>query len=189
MTLGPVASKHRGGLGSGVLGRVLAILGLLALNGFFVAAEFSVVRSRRSRLEAMARAGDAKARLVLKATANLARLLSASQFGITLASIGIGVLAEETLAHSFAQAFASLSVPLRGGGATVGTVCAMAPVTYGHVVFGELAPRNTALNHPEGVSRWLVPPLMVFAWITAPFTWLLNKSAELVLRAFRQKAT
>ena len=77
-----------------VLGRVLAILGLLALNGFFVAAEFSVVRSRRSRLEAMARAGDAKARIVLRATANLARLLSASQFGITLASIGIGALAE-----------------------------------------------------------------------------------------------
>ncbi|MDB4898396.1 MAG: hypothetical protein JWN53_204, partial [Gemmatimonadetes bacterium] len=66
-----------------VLGRILAIIGLLALNAFFVAAEFSVVRSRRSRLEAMARAGDAKARLVLKATSSLARLLSASQFGIT----------------------------------------------------------------------------------------------------------
>src|SRR5665647_3696382 len=82
-----------------VLGRVLAIIALLALNGFFVAAEFSVVRSRRSRLEAMARGGDAKARLVLKATASLARLLSASQLGITLASIGIGALAEETLSH------------------------------------------------------------------------------------------
>lgn len=134
-----------------MLGRILALLGLLAANGFFVAAEFSVVRSRRSRLEAMARAGDAKARLVLKATANLARLLSASQFGITMASIGIGVLAEETLAHSFAQSFAALSLPLRVSAATVGTVCAMAVVTYGHVVFGELAPRSAALNHPEEV--------------------------------------
>jgi CBS domain containing-hemolysin-like protein len=170
-----------------VLARILALIGLLAANGFFVAAEFSVVRSRRSRLEAMARAGDAKARLVLRATASMARLLSASQFGITLASIGIGVLAEETLAHSFAQSFAALSVPLRLSAATVGTVCAMAVVTYGHVVFGELAPRSAALNHPEEVSRWLVPPLMVFAWITAPFTWLLNKSADAVLRLFRQR--
>ncbi|HET9013910.1 MAG TPA: hemolysin family protein [Gemmatimonadaceae bacterium] len=169
-----------------MLGRILALIGLLAANGFFVAAEFSVVRSRRSRLEAMARAGDAKARLVLKATASMARLLSVSQFGITLASIGIGVLAEETLAHTFAQSFAALSVPLRISAATVGTVCAMAVVTYGHVVFGELAPRSAALNHPEEVSRWLVPPLMVFAWITTPFTWLLNHSADLVLRLFRQ---
>jgi CBS domain containing-hemolysin-like protein len=169
-----------------VLARIFALIGLLAANGFFVAAEFSVVRSRRSRLEAMARAGDAKARLVLRATASMARLLSASQFGITLASIGIGVLAEETLAHSFATSLGPLSTALRLSAATVGTVCAMAVVTYGHVVFGELAPRSAALNHPEEVSRWLVPPLMVFAWITAPFTWLLNKSADLVLRAFRQ---
>ena len=166
-----------------VLVRILAILGLLALNGFFVAAEFSVVRSRRSRLEAMARAGDAKARLVLKATSNLSVLLSASQFGITLASIGIGALAEETLAHMFASAFQSLPMLLRvGAGAGLGTACALAVVTYGHVVFGELAPRAAALNHPEEVASWLVPPLMAFAWITKPITWFLNKSANAVLR-------
>jgi CBS domain containing-hemolysin-like protein len=170
-----------------VITRIIALIGLLAANGFFVAAEFAVVRSRRSRLESMARSGDAKARLVLKATANMARLLSASQFGITLASIGIGVLAEETLAHTFASSFGSLSTLVRVSAATLGTVAAMATVTYGHVVFGELAPRSAALNHPEEVSRWLVPALMVFAWITAPFTWLLNKSADLVLRAFGQR--
>jgi CBS domain containing-hemolysin-like protein len=171
-----------------VLGRILAIIGLLALNGFFVAAEFSVVRSRRSRLEAMARGGDAKARIVLKATANLARLLSAGQFGITLASIGIGALAEETLSHLFAQAFTNVPLPARIGAAGLGTACALAIVTYGHVVFGELAPRSAALNHPEEVSRWLVPPLMVFAWLTSPFTYVLNHSAALVLRAFGQRA-
>ena len=171
-----------------MLGRVLAIVGLLALNGFFVAAEFSVVRPRRSRLEAMARSGDAKARIVLRATANLARLLSASQFGITLASIGIGALAEESLSHAFASAFGALPLPARIGTATIGTVCALAVVTYGHVVFGELAPRSAALNHPEEVSRWLVPPLMLFAWLTKPFTILLNASAEFVLRLFGQKA-
>src|SRR6188472_3943081 len=107
-----------------VLGRIFAIIGLLALNGFFVAAEFSVVRSRRSRLEAMARSGDAKARIVLRATANLARLLSASQFGITLASIGIGALAEDSLSHAFASAFGAMSLPAQIGTAGLGTICA-----------------------------------------------------------------
>jgi CBS domain containing-hemolysin-like protein len=184
----PVAADRGGTLRSLVLGRILALVGLLVANGFFVAAEFSVVRSRRSRLEAMARAGDTKARMVLKATANMARLLSASQFGITLASLGIGALAEETLKHSFETRFAMMALPAQVSAATLGTVAALAIVTYGHVVFGELAPRSAALNHPEEVSRWLVPPLMVFAWLTAPFTWVLNKSAELVLRMFRQTA-
>jgi CBS domain containing-hemolysin-like protein len=170
-----------------VLGRVLAILGLLAANGFFVAAEFSIVRSRRSRLEAMARGGDARARIVLKATANLAKLLSAVQLGVTLASIGIGALAEEALAHVFAQTFAQWPLLARFGlGAGFGTLCALAIVTYGHVVFGELAPRGAALNHPEEVARWLVPPLLVFAWIVSPLTWLLNRSAERVLKTFGQ---
>jgi len=170
-----------------VLGRVLAIIALLALNGFFVAAEFSVVRSRRSRLEAMARGGDTKARLVLKATASLARLLSASQFGITLASIGIGALAEETLSAVFAHFFVTVPLPVRIGAAGLGTVCALSVVTYLHVVFGELAPRGATINNPERVARWLVPGLVAFAWITKPFTWVLNRSAELVLMPFGLK--
>ena len=170
-----------------VLGRVLAIIALLALNGFFVAAEFSVVRSRRSRLEAMARGGDVKARVVLKATASLARLLSASQFGITLASIGIGALAEETLSAVFAHFFVTVPLPVKIGAAGLGTVCALSVVTYLHVVFGELAPRGATINNPERVARWLVPGLVAFAWITKPFTWVLNRSAELVLMPFGLK--
>jgi CBS domain containing-hemolysin-like protein len=170
-----------------VIGRVLAIIALLALNGFFVAAEFSVVRSRRSRLEAMARGGDNKARLVLKATSSLARLLSASQFGITLASIGIGALAEETLAAVFEHYFDAISLPVRIGAAGLGTISALSVVTYCHVVFGELAPRGATINSPERVARWLVPGLVAFAWITKPFTWVLNRSAELVLKPFGLK--
>ena len=74
--------------------------------------------------------------------------------------------------------FADLPLPARIGTAGLGTIFALAVVTYGHVVFGELAPRSAALNHPEEVSRWLVPPLMVFAWLTTPITWLLNASAR-----------
>ena len=86
-----------------MLGRIVIIVVLLLLNGYFVAAEFALVRSRRTRLESMMRAGDRMARLVLKATSNLARLLSASQLGITLASLALGALTEETLSDYFSH--------------------------------------------------------------------------------------
>src|SRR3954467_14276783 len=82
-----------------VLSRLIAILVLLVLNGYFVAAEFALVRSRRTRLESMARTGDWKARIALRASGNLARVLSASQLGITLASLALGWLAEDAFGH------------------------------------------------------------------------------------------
>jgi len=173
-----------------VIGRLAAILVLLLLNGFFVCAEFALVRARRTRLEAMTRAGDGKARLALRAMSNLGRMLSASQLGITLASLGLGWVAEgavgELLKHWFVENLPPIvEVSLR---ATVGATVALASITYMHVVFGELAPRAAALNHPEEFARWFAPPLMVFAWFMSPFTFLLNRSAGLVLRAFRQPA-
>jgi CBS domain containing-hemolysin-like protein len=171
-----------------VIGKLLAILVLLALNGFFVAVEFALVRSRRTRLEAMTRAGDTKARLALRAQGNLGRMLSASQLGITLASLGLGWVAEGTLGEMMQEYFAhtlppAIELSLR---ITIGATVALTVVTYCHVVFGELAPRAAALNHPEATARWLAPPLMLFAWIVTPFTWVLNHSSQLVLRAFGQ---
>jgi CBS domain containing-hemolysin-like protein len=173
-----------------VIGRLIAILVLLLLNGFFVAVEFALVRSRRTRLEAMTRTGDTKARLALRAMSNLGRMLSASQLGITLASLGLGWVAESTLGDVLKEWFVvslppAIEVSLR---LTVGATVALATVTYLHVVFGELAPRAAALNNPERFARWLAPPLMAFAWLTTPFTWLLNRSAGLVLRLFGQPA-
>ena len=84
-----------------VLGRIVAIVVLLLLNGYFVAVEFALVRSRRTRLETLARSGDRLARLTLRGIANLGRMLSASQLGITLSSLGLGALTEETLAEVF----------------------------------------------------------------------------------------
>src|ERR1700748_241376 len=86
-----------------VLPRLIAIVFLLALNGFFVAAEFALVRSRRTRLESMARTGDWKARGALRASGNLARVLSASQLGITLASLALGWLAEDAFGQWISQ--------------------------------------------------------------------------------------
>jgi CBS domain containing-hemolysin-like protein len=167
-----------------VLLRVLAVIGLVVLNGFFVSAEFALVRSRRSRLEAMAGEGDRLAALALRATTNMRALLSASQLGVTLASLGLGWVAQSVFTEAIGDALGSLpfaiDVPLR---LTIGGTVALATVTYLHVVFGELAPKGGALAYPEGFARFLVPPLMAWAWLTTPFTAILNRSSQAVLRA------
>jgi CBS domain containing-hemolysin-like protein len=171
-----------------VIGRLLAIVVLLLFNGFFVAAEFALVRSRRTRLDAMARGGDAKARLALRATDNLPRLLSASQLGITLASLALGWVAESTLGEVLANWFELLPFAIEQSlRVSFGAIVALASVTYLHVVFGELAPRAVALNHPEQLARWLAPPLMVFAWLVTPFIAVLNHSSQAVLKVFGQR--
>ena len=171
-----------------MIGRLLAIVVLLLFNGYFVAAEFALVRSRRTRLDAMARNGDAKARLALRATSTLPRLLSASQLGITLASLALGWVAESTLGESFAAWFGTLPFVIEQSlRVSIGAIVALASVTYLHVVFGELAPRAVALNHPEQLARWLAPPLMVFAWLVTPFIAVLNRSSQAVLKVFGQR--
>jgi CBS domain containing-hemolysin-like protein len=166
-----------------VLSRLIAIVVLLVANGFFVAAEFALVRSRRTRLESLARTGDWKARIALRASGNLGRVLSASQLGITLASLALGWLAEDAFGHWVSESIGrlpfALDVSLRVG---IGAGVALTLVTYLHVVFGELAPRNAALAHPEEYARWLTPPLVAFAWLVRPFTALLNSSAEFLIR-------
>ena len=162
---------------------VIAVFVLLLANAFFVAAEFALVRSRRARLEAMSRTGDGKAQLAARAIGNIGTMLSASQLGITLSSLGLGWIAERTvgvlLRDVFVRMPAAVELPIRVG---IAAGAALLLITYLHVVFAELAPRATALNNPEQVARWLAPPLMLFAWIATPFIYLLNKSSQVVLR-------
>ena len=170
--------------------RLVAVLLLLAANAFFVAAEFALVAARRTRVDAMVRRGDRKARTVKKALSDLYRQLSAAQLGITVASILLGYVAEDTVAHLFREWFASLPPSLsfltRGG---IASTVAVAVITFLHVVFGEQAPKAWAISHPEGTSRWVAAPLIFFSWITRPFTDLLNWSANVVLRIMGIKST
>ncbi len=171
-----------------MLGRLLAIILLVLLNGFFVGAEFALVRSRRTRLEAMVRSGDRLARFAVRAVSNISRILSASQLGVTLASLGLGWVAESTVGDIFANMFSyvpfAMEMSLR---LTLGAALALVVVTYLHVVFGELTPKAAALNHPEALARWLAPPLLFFAWITTPFTYFLNRSSQVILRILGQE--
>ncbi len=173
------------------MSRFLLIILLLALNAFFVAVEFALVRARRTRLESMARQGDRLAKIALKATSSqyMSRVLSAGQLGITLASLGLGWAAEDALGgifeHWFEQLPGGMEPALR---VSLGAGVALIFATYLHVVFGELAPRASALNHPETAAKWLSPLILAFTWLTTPFNWLLNKSADLVLKAFGERA-
>jgi CBS domain containing-hemolysin-like protein len=171
-----------------VIFRLAVIVVLVLLNGFFVGAEFALVRSRRTRLEAMTRLGDRQARMALRALGNLPRLLSATQVGVTLASLGLGWVAEAALGEIFEGLLAHLPIAIELSlRLTIGATVALMVVTYLHVVFGELVPKGAALNHPESLARWFAPPLMAFAWIVFPFTYILSKSSTLVLRSMGQK--
>ena len=170
--------------------RLLAITALVVANAFFVAAEFALVASRRTRIEAMVRRGDRRARIVRKALGDLYQLLSATQLGITLTSILLGYVAEDTVAHFFRDWFAALPASLnfltRGG---IASVVAVASISFLHVVFGELVPKAWAITYPEGTSRWVAAPLITFSWITRPFNFFLNVSARAVLRVIGIKST
>ena len=170
--------------------RLLAVVALVLANAFFVAAEFALVAARRTRIEAMVRRGDRKARTVQAALQDLYRQLSAAQLGITVASILLGYVSEDTVAHLFRDWFAALPPLLdflaRGG---VASTAAVAVVSFLHVVFGEQAPKAWAITHAESTSRWVAAPLIFFSWITRPFTDLLNWSAGRVGRLLGLKGT
>ena len=172
------------------LGARLAVVLLLVLaNAFFVAAEYALVASRRTRIEAMIRRGDGKARLARRAILALDRSISGTQLGVTLASLGLGWVGEPAIARTIEALFAPLPHPLAQL-ATHGVAVAIAflGITFLDVVLGELAPTALALLYPERTSRWLSGPLIAFTVATNPFIWLLRGSANLVLRVFGQRA-
>src|SRR5258708_3512026 len=129
--------------------RLLAVLALVLANAFFVAAEFALVAARRTRIEALVRRGDRKAKTVQAALQDLYRQLSAAQLGITVASILLGYVAEDTVAHLFHDWFAALPAALnfftRAGVASTG---AWALVSFLHGGFAAHAPKRRALTHP-----------------------------------------
>src|SRR3954466_11185023 len=166
-----------------VLGLVAVVVLVLA-NAFFVAAEFSLVGARRTRLEEMADAGNAKARLARRAVQSLGRSISATQLGITLASLGLGWIGEPALAGLVDRLLGLFGVtpgPLAAHTAG-GVVTAFIIITFLHIVLGELAPKSIALVKPEAVSRTLALPLIVFARVMSPAITLLNGTASWLMR-------
>jgi CBS domain containing-hemolysin-like protein len=170
----------------GVLARIAAVVALVALNGFFVAAEFALVGARRSKLQEMHEGGDRLARYGLKALENLDRYISATQLGITIATITLGWVGEPVVAALIDSILALFGIqPAPGAAHTAAAIgVAFAVITFLHVVFGELAPKTVALVMPERLSGWVSLPLMLFARVMMPFISLLNGTANAFLRLF-----
>ncbi|HET9275670.1 MAG TPA: hemolysin family protein [Gemmatimonadales bacterium] len=169
------------------LGLVL-VVALVAANAFFVAAEFALVGARKTRLDEMARAGDRQAALARRAITHLDRYISATQLGITLASLGLGWIGEPAVASVVEDAFTWLPAGFKGIAThSVAVVIAFAFITVLHIVLGELAPKAIALLFPERVSRWVAAPLMGFSFVMAWPIRALNGTANQILRLFRIK--
>ncbi|HRP08387.1 MAG TPA: hemolysin family protein [Gemmatimonadales bacterium] len=159
-----------------------AVVALVGLNAFFVAAEFALVGARRTRLEELAQTGDRKAILALRAVQHLDRYISATQLGITLASLGLGWIGEPALAGLLDVFFVGLPSPFDVlASHTVAVAIAFTTISVLHIVLGELVPKALALLHPEEVSRWVVAPLMGFTWLMAGPIAVLNGTANRLL--------
>jgi CBS domain containing-hemolysin-like protein len=153
---------------------------LIAVNGVFVAAEFALVRSRRSHIEQLAGEGARGAATVLEELDRIDEYLSACQLGITMASIGIGFLGEPAVAQLIEPIFGGFS---HGAAVAISVAIAYTLVTTLHVTVGEQAPKLFAISRPEGSARFLAAPLRWFRRISAPFTvaltWMSNGVARL----------
>ena len=172
-----------------IVGKLAVIAGLVALNGFFVACEFSIIKVRASQLDELADEGDARARFAKFIRSHLEAYLSATQLGITLASLALGWLGEEFLAHLLEPFFALANIHSHAIVTGVSVTLAFIGITFMHIVFGELGPKYSAIGNPLSVSLRLVRPLGAFYFVFKPAIWLLHKSSNLLLKGlFRMKA-
>jgi putative hemolysin len=162
---------------------LLAIPALIAANGLFVAIEFALVAIRKTRVEEMVRLGFKGAKKLETALNQLDRSIAATQLGITLASIGLGWLGEPALARLIEPWFSSLAFPWSAVAThSAATVVAFILITYLHIVFGELLPKNLALQLTDRTATLLAAPLLVFTRLTRPLTWLISGTANAIVR-------
>ncbi len=163
------------------LGIALTVV-LLAANGFFVAAEFALVSARRSVIEPQADAGSRRARTALRAMEDVSLMMAGAQLGITVCSLALGALSEPAIVNLLEAPFDAADVAVDVVH-PIAFAIALLLVTVLHVVFGEMVPKNVALAGPERAARWLAPPLVRVVQAFKPLIWLLNRSANLVLRS------
>jgi CBS domain containing-hemolysin-like protein len=163
-----------------VTGFLLFLLVLLVfVNGFFVAAEFALVRSRRSEMEQLAEEGARGATQALKEIDRIDEYLSAAQVGITMASIGLGFLGEPAIAQLLEPVFGG--VVSHGVAVAISISLAYLIVTAAHVIVGEQAPKMMAITRAEGVLRWTAAPFEWFRVVFHPVIWVLNTAANFVV--------
>jgi CBS domain containing-hemolysin-like protein len=163
--------------------KILAIVFLVLLNGFFVASEFAIVKVRASQLDALATHGVRRARFARQVTSHLDAYLSATQLGITLASLGLGWLGEPFLADMIEPFFALANITSPVLTETLAFALAFGTITILHIVLGELAPKSIAIRKAVPTTLWISQPLSLFYVVFKPAIWLLNGLANWLLKS------
>jgi CBS domain containing-hemolysin-like protein len=161
---------------------LLLALFLVGLNGFFVAAEFALVRVRDSRIQQLEQEGSVRAAVVRDALRDLDAYLSVCQVGITMASLGLGWVGEPAVAHLIEPVLASVGLTSERAVSIIAFVVGFAIITYAHLVFGEQAPKYFSIQRAEGTSLWISRPLRIFMFLFRPLVWIVNASTNFVLR-------
>ena len=161
---------------------VLLALFLVVLNGFFVAAEFGIVTLRKTRVRAIAKTQGLRGRILGKVHSQLDAYLSACQLGITLASLGLGWVGEPAFAGLLEPILHVVGISSAAVIHGISIAVAFSVISFLHIVVGELAPKSLAIRNPEAIGLWSALPLYGFYWGMYPAIWLLNGSANLVLR-------
>jgi CBS domain containing-hemolysin-like protein len=152
------------------------------LNGFFVAAEFALVRVRDSRIEQLEQEGSARARTVRAALQDLDDYLSVCQVGITIASLGLGWVGEPAVSQLLRPVFGLLGVENERIVEVIAVALGFAVITYAHLVFGEQAPKYFSIQQAEKTALWIARPLRLFMLVLRPMVWLVNASTNFVLK-------
>lgn len=161
--------------------KLLGVAALVLLNGFFVAAELALVKIRDTQIEALVLKGNKRAKVVRRLISRLEATISATQFGITLASLGLGVLVEPVFESMLQPVFGALKIHSQTVQHTTAILTGFIVNSFLLIVVGELVPKALAIRKTVPVAMWTSRPLVWFAWITYPFVWLLNKSASWLL--------
>jgi CBS domain containing-hemolysin-like protein len=166
-----------------VILRLIALVLLVLANGFFVAAEFALVRVRRTRIAELVAKGNTRARWVQKAINDPDRFIAATQLGITLASLGLGWIAEPALGVILEPLIRLFPTQIEDEVAhSLSAGLSFAIITFLHVVIGELAPKSIALQNPERTSLYVAQPTVWTERIFKPFIWVLNGTGNALLR-------
>jgi CBS domain containing-hemolysin-like protein len=160
---------------------LLLVVLLLLLTAFFVGSEFAVIKVRMSRIEQLIAEGNKKAVAAKNVVEKLDYYLSACQLGITVTALGLGALGEPTIEKIVHPVFHQFGIS-ESWATPISYVLALSLMTFLHVVMGEMAPKSLAIQFAERLALAFAPPLVWFGKVTFPFIWLLNGSAQLILR-------
>lgn len=171
-----------------ILIKLIIVLLLVFLNGYFVASEFSLISIRRTKIDVLVKKGNRRARSVKNALNNLDLYISSTQLGITLASLALGWIGEPAIARPLERALQSLPPNMAMATAhSIAIFVAFFLITFFHIVLGELVPKTIALQRSQTLSLYLTPPLIIFTKVFGPFIKTLNWVGLTIVRTLSLK--